>query len=377
MLRLDLEQRTILLTVLKKYFGSVAELGTFLLDYLGQTLEEFVNDNLENSRSAVVDRAERKGWILDLIKALRAVVPPGLQAELDTMGTIEEIAEARANEGEIAPEFLPALCDRKDEQERFEQAFDDSEERVPGAPKFYCLLGDFRARHDLFVARLREGVLATRTRSLGGTARGAPDTVRVAEVNWPTQWPSRHGLKPLISSLFRQLSSTVAVRQPDRSGLAALVAGLRESVVVVTHPMPLDRWMPETTKRLGDYLALWRDAAGLMRQINGDRKPATRKEVIVLFTVSWPRIVDQVVRERVETAVAEIKTSASRSRTLPLFTPIRFSTVSEPIIEEWANAFSDKLLAVRTKKYCRNLFQTAPERQLGEVIDQFYEALTE
>jgi hypothetical protein len=354
----------------------LASFASTKVEWLHQELELAVQHGLVLIPMVI---AARENEIPELVRGLKTLFAP-LRREVATLyehlglGTPPD--PDKAKQSETAPEFLPVLCDRKDEQTLFEQAFDDSEQRVAGAPKFYCLIGDFRARHDLFVARLREGMLATSARFLSGAVPGAPDTVRVAEVNWPVKWPARHGVKPLIESLFRQLNPAVPVRQLDEVGLAALVAGLRESVVVVTHPMPTARWLPETTKRLADYLSLWRDAAGLMRKADGAGKPL-RKEVIVLLTVSWPRIVDQTLHDRLETAISEIESKTGRSRTMPLFTPIRFSTVNEAIIEEWANRFTDKPLAVRTKKYCRDLFQAATELQLGEVIDQFYEALGE
>jgi len=355
----------------------LASFASDKVDWVHQELELALRQGLSVIPMVI---AARENEVPEVVRGLKTLFAP-LRREVATLfeylglGVPPDLDKAK--ESEIAPEFLPAFCDRKDEHALFEQAFDDSEQRVPGAPKFYCLLGDFRARHDLFVARLREGMLATSARFLSGANPGAPDVVRVAEVNWPTEWPVRHGFKPLIEKLFRQLNPALTARQLDKSGIASLVAGLRESVVVIIHPMPLNRWLPETTKRLSDYLTLWRGAIRLMQQAGGAGKPPVRKEVIVLFTVSWPRIVDQTLRDRIETAIGEIDSKASSGRTLPLFTTIRFSTVNEVVIEEWANTFPDKLLALRTKKYCRELFDTAPERQLGEVIDQFYLALTE
>jgi len=353
----------------------LASFASDKVDWLHQELDLALQHSLVLIPMVI---AARENEIPELVRGLKTLFAP-LRREVATLfnhlGLGSPPDPDTAKESETSPEFLPALCDRKDEQTLFEQAFDDTEQRGAGAPKFYCLVGDFRARYDLFVARLREGVLGTNARFLSGTRPGA-DAVRVAEVNWTEKWRAGHGLKPLISSFFWKFGVAPPDRQLDKSDLAVLMAGLRENVVVVTHPMSPQRWLPETADRLIDYLKLWRDAAELMRQMSRDGRPV-RKEVIVLFTVSWPPIADQTLRDLVETAISKVESLARRSRKLPLFTPIRFSTINEVVIEEWANTFTDKPLAVRTKKYCRDLFQAAPELQLGEVIDQFYVALAE
>lgn len=361
------------------HFLILASFASDKADWPHRELEMAVQRGLSLIPMAI---AARENDVPELLRNMKRALFAPLRSEVATLfeylglGPPPDLEKAK--ERDTASEFLPALCDRRGEQTLFERALDDSERKLAGAPKFFCLLGDFRARPELFVARLREGVLATSARFLSGGRAGAPDTVRVATVDWDLEkWSAKQGLQPVIDGLFRTFNVDLHGRRLDKSGLAALVAGLRESVVVIIHPMPLNRWLPETAKRLTDYLALWRDAARLMRDMGRDGKTAASKEVIVLFTVSWPRLVDQAVRERVEMAVAKIEATGANSRTRPLFTPIRFSTVDEVVIEEWANTFTDKLLALRTKKYCRDLFEAAPERQLGEVIDQFTAALIE
>ncbi|HEX6159774.1 MAG TPA: toll/interleukin-1 receptor domain-containing protein, partial [Thermoanaerobaculia bacterium] len=318
--------------------------------------------------------AARENELPEFVRGLKTLYSP-LRQEVATLfrylglGEPPDLEKGR----EVDAEFLPVLCDRKDEQTAFEQALDDSERKLAGAPKFCCLVGDYRARHDLFVVRIRERVLATLARFLG--TAGAPGTIRSIEINWPVKWPRRHRLLPLLEALSKSLNRPwPQADQLTAEGIASLVRGLRESVLVVVHPIPPERWLPETSRLLSDYLAWWRDTVEAMRQpAHGQAAP--RKEVVVLFTVTWSGTTDQAVRRRVETALEMIEEKTRRSRTLAPFTTIRLSTVDDAKVNDWLSTFPYKGLAFRTKEYCRKLFETASERQLDDVIDEYFRAL--
>lgn len=320
--------------------------------------------------------AARENEVPEFVRGLKTLYAP-LRQEVATLFRHLGLGEPPDSEEgqEIDAEFLPVLCNRRDEQTAFEQALDESERKLSGAPKFCCLVGDYRARHDLFVIRVREGVLATFARFLG--AAGAPGTIRSIEINWPVKWPRRHRLLPLIESISKCLNRPwPQAEQLTAQGIASLVRGLRESVLLIVHPIPPERWLPETSKLLFDYLAMWRDVVAAMRHPkHGD--PAARKEVIVLFTVTWGGATPKAVRQRVEMAVDEIEEKARRSRTLPLLTTIQLSALDHADVNDWLSTFSNKGLAFRTKEYCKKLFETAPERELDEVIDEYFRARME
>jgi hypothetical protein len=344
---------------------------------------QWVHDELNLAREHALNVipmviAARENEVPELVRGLKTLYAP-LRQEVATLFHHLDLGpppDLERGTGEITEEFLPALCDRKDEQTAFEEALNDGERKIAGAPKFYCLVGDYRDCHDLFVDRIREGALSTTARLLGTAS--APGTVRSVEINWPLKWPRRHGVLPLIEALFRNLSWRLpSAEQLTTRGIASLVAELPESVLLIRHPIPLDRWLPETSKQLVDYLALWRDAIVALRQPKPGGDSAPRKEVVVLFVVVWTPAVDETVRRRVETAIDELQKKARRSRTLPLFTPISLTKVDQAKVNEWLGTFADKALAFRTKEYCRKLFATAFERQLDEVIDEYFRALTE
>jgi hypothetical protein len=92
---LDLDQRKIVLAVLAELFTTRDELGTFLTDELGKNLDEITTGNLEVARSDVLKKAEARGWTVDLIKALHQLNVPGASLQLNRIGTIQEIQEAR------------------------------------------------------------------------------------------------------------------------------------------------------------------------------------------------------------------------------------------------------------------------------------------
>lgn len=124
---LERDQRQILLGVIEQLFQSVDQFGAFLAT-LGQNLEEIVKGNLEVSRVMVVDRAERREWLIDLIKALRQEAGAALKAELDKIGTIEEIEEARFYD-DCYPNGEP-LVNRRELRAKLRSAGGDDAKRI-------------------------------------------------------------------------------------------------------------------------------------------------------------------------------------------------------------------------------------------------------
>jgi hypothetical protein len=349
------------------HFLLLASFASEKVDWVQQELDLAVKHGLQLIPMVI---AARENEVPPFVRGLKTLYAP-LRREVATLFQFLGLGEPPDLEKERAfdAEFLPALCDRQDEQTAFEQALDECERKLPGAPKFYCLVGEYATRHDLFVDRVREGVLAANARYLSGAADGAPGTVRTVSINWPVKWPRRHRLLPLLEALFRSLNQPWPQEaQLNAAGVAALVGSLRESVLLIRHPIPPERWLPETTKLLMDYLEVWRDAAAAMHQ---------PKEVVVLFDVTWSGAAGDPSRVVVEKAIEAIEEKARRSRTLPPFTPIRFSAINAAHVGEWVSTFPDKALAIRTKEYCRKLFEGAPQRQLDEVIDEYFRALTE
>jgi len=92
---LDLDQRKILLSVLSGLYKQRDDFSTFLRDELGKNLDEITTGNLEVARSEVVDDAERVGWTVELFEALYGLQLAGVTEQLERIGTVEEIREAR------------------------------------------------------------------------------------------------------------------------------------------------------------------------------------------------------------------------------------------------------------------------------------------
>jgi hypothetical protein len=272
--------------------------------------------------------------------------------------------------GETDATFLPALCDRQDEQTAFEQAFDDSERRTAGSPKCCILLGDWGARDDLFIERLRKGFLAANASYLATADPGLVPGVKRLSINWPVKWPPRHRLQPVIEALFRALLRPWPSKdRSNAAGLAEVVAAVRENMLIVHHPLPPERWTGDTSKLILDYLGFWREVVAELAP--------PRKHVIIVFSVTWPPVVEGETLQRVMADVAGLEEKTDRSRVLPLLKAIRLPSVNQKHVIDWANAFADKELALRTKDYCRKLFETAAQRQLDDVVDQYFRALND
>ena len=92
---LPLDQRKTLLDVIASMFSELENFRTFLRDRAGRQLDTIYVGDLKNARSKVVEDAENNEWLLDLFEALHQVAGPQAKAKLDTIGTIEEIREAR------------------------------------------------------------------------------------------------------------------------------------------------------------------------------------------------------------------------------------------------------------------------------------------
>lgn len=92
---LDRHQRKKLDLVLARRFPTIDLLGLFLSDELGRNLEEIATGPLPQRRHAMIRDAEAAEWTVELIEALHRVVGPDGKAQLDSLGTIAEIQEAR------------------------------------------------------------------------------------------------------------------------------------------------------------------------------------------------------------------------------------------------------------------------------------------
>lgn len=89
------EKRRILLEVLEGMFSQLEDFRTFLKDEVSKRLDEIHVGDLTTARSRVIDRAEEQEWLIDLLEGLHRVAGTEAKEKLDTIGTIEEIREAR------------------------------------------------------------------------------------------------------------------------------------------------------------------------------------------------------------------------------------------------------------------------------------------
>ncbi|HYI07771.1 MAG TPA: TIR domain-containing protein [Thermoanaerobaculia bacterium] len=307
--------------------------------------------------------AARDNEIPDFVRGLKPLVAP-LGREVATLFEYLGLEKPPNLDREIDPSFLPALCNRTDEETLFEQSLNERH----GQPKFYCLVGDYRERHDLFVDRVSETLLRTYARWLVGDDETAIGSIRETELKWPVKWPLRHRLRPLLEALSRKLNRPwPKPEQLTESAIAELVGGFRETVLVITHPIPPEHWKSETSRLLLKYLAFWRDVV----------KAGLRKQVVVFFTIEWGSNVNPGVRRNVDREIATLVEKVGNSKVLPPLTPIRFGTVTQSHVDTWVNDFADIGLGLRTKTYCRELFKTLKEQPLDAVIDEFKRAFHE
>jgi|GEM_PF-6099627 len=132
MLVLDRDQKKILLGVLAQLFNTVDELAAFLRDETGKELEDIVKGNLAVSRSRIIDDANRREWVVDLIEALREFATQnaiaGVLAELDKIGTPEQIREARFYDDPY-PNGEP-MVNRKDLRSKLRTVSEDGSKRI-------------------------------------------------------------------------------------------------------------------------------------------------------------------------------------------------------------------------------------------------------
>src|SRR5688572_7867180 len=82
---LPLNQRKVLLGVMKDLFTSLEDLKTFVRDSTGRNVEEIVVANLNTSRSRLLDNAESFEWLGELVEALKDIAGPEARAKLDAV----------------------------------------------------------------------------------------------------------------------------------------------------------------------------------------------------------------------------------------------------------------------------------------------------
>ncbi len=82
---LELATRKAVLGVMTSMFSTVEDLRTFTKDYLGRNLDEIGVGALGTVRSRLVDRAEEREWLRELIEALKEVAGPDAKATLETI----------------------------------------------------------------------------------------------------------------------------------------------------------------------------------------------------------------------------------------------------------------------------------------------------
>lgn len=109
---LPLDQRKLLLDVLAGMFSQLDDFRTFLINETGRHLDTIAVGDLATVQSRVVVDAEEKEWLLELVEAVYGVAGPGMKAKLDSIGTIEEIREARFYDDCYPGEY--PLVNRKD-----------------------------------------------------------------------------------------------------------------------------------------------------------------------------------------------------------------------------------------------------------------------
>lgn len=113
---LPYEKRRVLLEVLEAMFSQLDDFRTFLKDNVNKRLDEIYVGDLATARSRVLDRAEEQEWLIDLLEGLHAVAGDEAREKLDSIGTIEEIREARFHDDCYVDQY--PLVDRKDLRRR-------------------------------------------------------------------------------------------------------------------------------------------------------------------------------------------------------------------------------------------------------------------
>lgn len=84
-MELSIDDRKRLIGVIRDLFASVAELAAFIRDNTGRNVQEIVNDNLNVTRSALVDNALRHEWLGELVEALKDIAGSEARRALDSI----------------------------------------------------------------------------------------------------------------------------------------------------------------------------------------------------------------------------------------------------------------------------------------------------
>jgi hypothetical protein len=189
-------ERKTLDEVMAELFSTVADLEAFLSVNLGENLQSFVVDNLTVSRAKVIDRAQRLGWLVNLIEELHPIATPEQKDKLNTIGTIEELKAGRFFD-DCYPNNEP-LVNRKDLRDKLRVA------SSPGSSRILLIKGDRRysgkshARNHLRYIATRLGMpfaeFALSEYAIGTNVQPSifgPDIASALDKPYPTQFDEK------------------------------------------------------------------------------------------------------------------------------------------------------------------------------------------
>ena len=175
--------------------------------------------------------------------------------------------------------LVAKLCDRRAQEEDFQQTFLDALDRHPGSPQLYFITGEEGQCHESLVERLihRAGI-ASASESPGSTAG------RVRKIPWQYDGEPAQRTARLIYALFDNLGPRASwkdARHKDLSpqAFSALVQQSLNSWVAIQHDVHAARWDPQSPSALEAYAKFWREMPP-----SPERAP-----VLVFVNVVFPR----------------------------------------------------------------------------------------
>jgi hypothetical protein len=227
----------------------------------------------------------------------------------------DSVAPAPAVQKPKAGYSVHLLCDRAEQEDRFESSFSRFNDQ-PGLPQIYTVWGIQREVPEQFVTRLIQTQIQPWANIKFGEQNG---TIGDKNIEWTEAADVETRLNLLIRRLFKILEYDFDSTRPpvevfvekniDKNALGTA------PIIVIRHDIDARNWNSEAKALLERYLAFWDTVAG--------RKPPS--QFIVFLTISYPAEIEKrnwlswfkgskFDKEPLESGLREISTARDRGR---------------------------------------------------------------
>jgi hypothetical protein len=100
--KLSVPERKKVIAVMTDLFTTIDDLTAFIRDNTGRNVQEIVVGALPITRSRLLDNAEGRGWLGELIEALKDIAPDDARATLDSIQIRSAVAQTQADKLRVA-----------------------------------------------------------------------------------------------------------------------------------------------------------------------------------------------------------------------------------------------------------------------------------